>query len=68
MTVLLIFVRKCQQLDWNCKIIDHVVKLLSPSIFVADIPLLISNKLFTRESQLFRLNAFVVLKKEHATL
>jgi hypothetical protein len=33
-TVLQVFVRKCQQIDSNCKIIDHVVQLFSPSIIV----------------------------------
>ena len=61
-------VRKCQQLYSNCKIIGHVVQLFSPSIFVADIPLLISNKLSTRESRLFSINAFVTRNKENASL
>jgi len=67
-TVLQIVVRKCQQLYSNCRIVGHVVQLFSPSIFVADIPLLSSNKLFTRESRLFCINAFVTRNKENATL
>jgi hypothetical protein len=67
-TVLQIFVRKCQQLDSNCKIIDPILQIFLPSIFVADISLLISNKLFTRKSHLFCINAFVTLNKESATL
>jgi hypothetical protein len=67
-TVLQVCVKKCQQLHSNCKIIDPVLQLLLPSIFVADIPLLISNKLFTRESHLFCINAFVTVNKESATL